>query len=162
MLSSDEDDESRMIVRMKVAGVSSREEVWMTVHWLVAGGSISVCCRPLPGARCQVLRGLVVVVPLVQVHTQHSSPHTHSPVSSLQSTCSRQHGVVRCCCWLALSHHQPATTRPGRGGNLQLFSKESFIVLNPFIMYYKGHKYVIQHSQMKQGDGLTNRQALPL
>ena len=133
MLSSDEDedDKSRMTVRMKVAGVSSREEmVWMTVHWLVAGGSISVCSRPLPGARCQVLRGLVVVVTLVLVHTQHSSPHTHSPVSSLQSTCSRQHGVVRCCCWLALSHHQPATTRPGRG-EICNFLARNHLYFNP-------------------------------
>ena len=26
----------------------------MTVAWLVAGGSIPACCRPLPGVRCQV------------------------------------------------------------------------------------------------------------
>ena len=58
----------------------------MTVHWLVAGGSTSACSRPLPGARCQVLRGLVVVITLVLVST-HNTPHlTHtlqSPVSSL-------------------------------------------------------------------------------
>ena len=55
----------------------------MTVHWLVAGGSISACCRPLLGARCQVmLRGQVEVITLVLVSTTLLTSHT---LSSLQS-----------------------------------------------------------------------------
>ena len=89
MLSSDEDedDKSRMTLRMKVAGVPSKEEVWMTVHWLVAGGSTSVCSRPLPGARCQVpgVEGAGGGGPLGPgvYNTPHLTHSLQSPVSSL-------------------------------------------------------------------------------
>ena len=79
MLSSDEDedDKSRMTLLMRVAGVSSREEVWMTVHWLACWWQY---LGVLPGSRCQVLRGLVVVITLVLVSTTLLTYTLQSPV----------------------------------------------------------------------------------